>query len=208
MRFEKLNENKIRITLSNEDLIQKDIDFHTFMSNSIESQDLFFDMLEEAEKEIGFVTKDYLIRIEALAMAGGNFVLTVTRSLPDTSTKSAKKKKVHIKRKSVNSNATKILYCFSDFEAYCSFLDFFNNNDFSYSNLASSITLYEYNDLYYLLLNGINLSYPNLKRLLLSVTEFGTFVSSSEAFCGKLLECGKLIAKHNAIKTSLKYFVK
>ncbi len=208
MRFEKLNENKIRITLSNEDLIQKDIDFHTFMSNSIESQDLFFDMLEEAEKEIGFVTKDYLIRIEALAMAGGNFVLTVTRSLPNTSVKNNKKKKVHIKRKSLNNDATKVLYCFSDFEAYCSFLEFFNNNNFSSSNLANSITLYEYNNLYYLLLNGINLSYPDLRKVLLSVTEFGTFVSSSEVVCAKLLECGKLIAKHNALKTTLKYFVK
>ena len=61
MRFEKLNEDKIRITLSHDDLVKKDIDFHSFMSNSIESQALFFDMLEEAEKEIGFVTKDYLI---------------------------------------------------------------------------------------------------------------------------------------------------
>jgi len=69
MRFEKVNEDKIRITLSYEDLIEKDIDFHSFMSNSIESQDLFFDMLNQAEKEIGFVTKDYLIRIEAFAMA-------------------------------------------------------------------------------------------------------------------------------------------
>ena len=57
MRFEKLNEDKIRITLNTEDLEKKDIDLHTFMSNSIESQDLFFDMLEEAEKQIGFVTK-------------------------------------------------------------------------------------------------------------------------------------------------------
>ena len=45
MRFEKLNEDKIRITLNREDLIKKNIDFHVFMSNSIESQDLFFDML-------------------------------------------------------------------------------------------------------------------------------------------------------------------
>ena len=45
MRFEKLEENKIRITLSQEDLVKKDIDFHSFMSNSLESQDLFFDML-------------------------------------------------------------------------------------------------------------------------------------------------------------------
>ena len=37
MKFEKLNENKIRITLSIRDLEEKDIDFHDFMSNSLES---------------------------------------------------------------------------------------------------------------------------------------------------------------------------
>ena len=102
MRFEKLNEDKIRITLSVEDLEKKDIDFHSFMSNSIESQDLFFDMLEEAEKEIGFSTKDYLIRIDALAMAGGDFVLTVTRSLPKklegNISKNPIRKKIHMKK--------------------------------------------------------------------------------------------------------------
>ena len=47
MKFEKLNENKIRITLSIHDLEEKDISFHDFMSNSIENQDLFLDMLEK-----------------------------------------------------------------------------------------------------------------------------------------------------------------
>ena len=44
-----------------------------------EIQDLFLDMLEEAEQKVGFVTKDHKIKIEALAMADGNFVLTITR---------------------------------------------------------------------------------------------------------------------------------
>ncbi|MBO5004661.1 MAG: adaptor protein MecA [Clostridia bacterium] len=79
MKFEKLNEDKIRITLSSKDLVEKDIDFHSFMSNSIKSQDLFLDILEEAEKKVGFVTKDYKVRIEALAMNDGNFIFTVTR---------------------------------------------------------------------------------------------------------------------------------
>lgn len=79
MKFEKLNEDKIRITLSSQDLAEKDIDFHSFMSNSIKSQDLFLDILEEAEKKVGFVTKDYKVRIEALAMNDGDFIFTVTR---------------------------------------------------------------------------------------------------------------------------------
>lgn len=206
MRFEKLNEDKIRITLSHEDLIKKDIDFHVFMSNSIESQDLFFDMLEEAEKEIGFVTKDYLIRIEALAMAGGDFVLTVTRTLPDKA-KNNVRKKVHIKRKKVKLDSSQFIYCFSNFEDYCSFVEFFNKSGFKHSNLANSILLFEYKNTYYLSINGINLGYPNLKKLFSCITEFATFVNHSEVFASKLFESGKLIMKHNAIRTGIRHFV-
>ncbi|MCI8392603.1 MAG: adaptor protein MecA [Clostridia bacterium] len=68
MKIEKLNENKIRITLNLEDLNERDIDFHSFMSNSIESQSIFLDMLDKADREVGFNTDDCRIMIEALAL--------------------------------------------------------------------------------------------------------------------------------------------
>ena len=68
MQIEKITENKIRIILNVQDLEEKNIDLHTFMSNSIESQDLFYDVLDKAEKEVGFETKDYKLMIEALAI--------------------------------------------------------------------------------------------------------------------------------------------
>ena len=68
MKFEKLSENKIRIILTVQDLAEKEIDFHVFMSNSIESQSIFIDMLNKAEKEVGFNTEDCRIMIEALAL--------------------------------------------------------------------------------------------------------------------------------------------
>lgn len=73
MQIEKITENKIRITLNIHDLEEKNIDLHSFMSNSIESQDLFYDMLDKAEKEIGFKTKDYKLIIEALAVPERKF---------------------------------------------------------------------------------------------------------------------------------------
>ncbi len=69
MKIEKLNEDKIRITLNIEDLNERDIDYHSFMSNSIESQSIFLDMLDTAEKEVGFNTQDCKIKIEALALS-------------------------------------------------------------------------------------------------------------------------------------------
>ena len=68
MQIEKLTENKIRIILNLEDLKEKNINLHSFMSNSIESQDLFYDVLNKAEEEIGFITKNYKLMIETIAI--------------------------------------------------------------------------------------------------------------------------------------------
>ena len=84
MKIEKLNENKIKITLSIHDLEEKDINFHDFMSNPIETQDLFLLMLQEAEEKVGFKTKNCKVKIEALAMTEDNFVLTITKILPES----------------------------------------------------------------------------------------------------------------------------
>lgn len=75
MQIEKITENKIRIILNIKDLQENNIDLHTFMSNSIESQDLFFDMLDKAKKEVGFETKDYKLMIEALAIPNRKFYI-------------------------------------------------------------------------------------------------------------------------------------
>ena len=82
MKIEKITENKIRIILSLSDLEEEHIDLHSFMSNSAESQALFCNLLNKAEKEVGFNTKDYKLMIEAIAVPEGNFILTITR-LPE-----------------------------------------------------------------------------------------------------------------------------
>ena len=206
MRFEKLNENKIRITLTNQDLIKKNIDFHSFMANPIESQDLFFDMLDKAEKEIGFVTKDYRIRIEAIQIAGGDFVLTITRSLPEN-LKYQEKKKIHIRRKKLDFKDSGATYLFNTFDDFCYFVNFLTNNSIQVTNIAKNICLYEYKKQYYLNFSGVNLNYPDLKKLFSSITEFATYINNTDLFKRKLIENGKVIMKNNAIKTAITYFV-
>ena len=145
MKFEKLSENKIRITLTIQDLAEKKIDFHVFMSNSIESQDILLDMLEEAKKETGFDPENYNLRIEALAMADTSFIFTITKEIPEEKTK-LPKKKFTIKRKSVSPSSTQAIYSFATFDDYCSFLQFLKESkllaDIAY--IADSIMLYKY----------------------------------------------------------------
>ncbi len=73
LRIEKLDENKIRIFLNLNDLKEKNIDFHYFMANPIETQALFADVLDKAEKELGFVTKNYQLSIDAIATLSRRF---------------------------------------------------------------------------------------------------------------------------------------
>ncbi len=207
MKFEKLNENKIRITLNNQDLAEKHIDFHSFMSNSQESQNLFLDMLDEAEKKVGFITKDYKIRIEALAMSDGNFILTITRfgKNIDNDSKSSKMRKVKIKRKNLDMTSKQLIYHFNSFDDFCNFSNFISKSN-KFTNIAKNMVLYFYKNTYYLCISNINIEHQNIKQLYTLITEFGTYVDNSEVFGRKLAECGKIIIKNNAIKTCAKYF--
>lgn len=208
MRFEKLNENKIRITLTSQDLIKKNVDFHSFMANPIESQSLFFDMLNEAEKQIGFITKNYNIKLEAIQISGGDFVLTVTRSLPESIKNIDNKRKVLVRRKNFELDNNQAVYCFNSFDDFCYFANFLNNMYIKIDSIAKNISLYEYKKHYYLTFSNINLKCADLKKVFSSITEFATYISNSYLFNRKLTENGKIIMKNNAIKTAIKYFVK
>ena len=211
MKFEKLNENKIRIVFTVEDLQEKHIDFHTFMANSLETQDLFLDMLEEAEEKVGFCTKNYKVKIEALAMSDGDFIVTITRLSPElekgrTPTAVPKKKfKVHRKRQEIATNQT--IYKFDSFDDYYYFVQFLSNSDMrSIVTIAKQATVYLYKNSYYFILNNINLEHKYLLKFYSCITEFATYVNNSSLFISKLNECGTIVVKNNALRTSLKYF--
>ena len=212
MKFEKLNENKIRITLSIHDLEEKDIDFHDFMSNSLESQDLFLDMLEEAEEKIGFRAQNCKIKIEALAMTEDNFILTITKVIPSTSKKNIQnisKVTPKIKRKTNTLSSKHLIYKFNTFDDYCNFIEFLLGNKLSDAyKLAEKITVYTYNNFYFLDLFMLNPNYKNTMIFSTIVTEFGSYVLNADLFISKLNEAGTVFIKSNALKKSFLKFSK
>lgn len=182
------------------------------MSNSIESQDIFLDMLNKADEEVGFNTDDCRIMIEALALKDGHFVLTITKfehSAEEKPTSNSKKKNLHIKRKSPTVNFEKTIYSFESFDAFCDFCTFLKDNlhESQISEFAKSSDLYEYNSNFYLILSDINVTSPNLKYICSSITEFAHFVNSSELFERKVKEYGRLIISSSALLTCMEYFV-
>lgn len=208
MKFEKLNDNKIRITLTIQDLAEKEIDFHVFMSNSIEAQDILLDMLEQAKKETGFDPEDSNLKVEALVMADTNFVFTITKMPPEEKSK-VSKRKFTVRRKSITPSSTQAVYCFNLFEDFCSFLTFLSDSrllDYV-KKIAKSITLYEYKEKYYLLMSNINVELVDKVKFYTCITEFAKCVTNSKVFASKLKECGTLIMKNNALEIGFKHFV-
>lgn len=210
MKFEKLNENKLRIILTVQDLAEKDIDFHVFMSNSLESQNILLDMLDEAKKQTGFDIEDYNLKIEALSMADTNFIFTITKVMPDIEkNNSIPRKKVSVKRKKVNPSSSQAIYAFNSFEDYCNFLSFLKDRNLikNIDEIANDILLYSYKNIYYLFMKGIDTKVVNKIKFYTGITEFAKYVSSSKVFASKIQECGKLIMEHNALETGLKHFI-
>lgn len=215
MKIEKLNENKIRITLNMEDLKERDIDYHSFMANSIESQDIFLDMLDTAEKEVGFHTEDCRIMIEALALKDGHFVLTITKfahveqglSLKDGSL-SSKRKTLHIKRKNPKLSSHKAIYSFDSFDTFCEYCAFLEKSSYHEELLqfAKTCDLYAYQSNYYLIFTDINVNADVAKFICLTITEFAHYIDHSNLFEKKITEYGNLIMKDFAITKTIEHF--
>ena len=204
MRFQKLSENKLKIILSNDELPNSK-NFDAFVSDSSDAKNTFLEILEKAYNEVGFNTRDYKIKIDALALKNGNFVFTVTRLVKmKKNIKSAKPKKV---LKQYNSNYA--IYKFEDFEDFCNFCEFAKKiNLYDLDNLAKKIELYLYNNKYYLSMYKINENFFNIGKFYSSITEFCRFYSSKDLFLCLLKEKGNLIIKHNAIEMCQNHFIK
>ena len=209
MKIEKLTENKIRVIINDEDLKQNHTDLHTIMTKSLENQGLFLNILSKAEKEVGFYTENCKLLIEAFSTPDDLFVFTITKysenDFKDVLLNSPKKLKV--KRKAVNINNTDAIYQFNGFEEFCNFCNCIKSkNQFDITKLSKHISLYLYNNTYYLILANIKTDYKNIKIFYNTISEFGKFVSNSNTFKTKLLEHGTSIIKKNAISIGIKYF--
>ena len=55
-------------------------------------------------------------------------------------------------------------------------------------------------------MNGIHSEVVNKLRFYTAITEFAKYITNSKVFVSKLLECGNLIMKDNAIEVGLKHF--
>ena len=198
MEIEKLNENKIKITFDSEYLQDNQVSIHSFMSNSIESQALFLTLLDAAEKEVGFDTKNYKIAIEALTQNKDSFTLIVSRFLEKS--KKTVKSRLHTYRKISTFNHKISLYKFETLETFFTFSEYlFQKNPEIFLLLNEKNSLYLYGNCYFLAIDKLFLDKKILFKITSLFSEFSDYIHVSENTFQKLKEFGELLIEKNAI---------
>ena len=210
MKFEKISQDKIKVTINQDDLEENEIDFHSLISDSGQSESFFLDVLETAEKDFGFSTKDYNLKVETAALGDDAFILTITRLLDSphqTDFPTFEKKKTPTAKRKNPTFDTSIVYQFRSFDDFCNFIHYLSNVlPSEFCKLAKDTSLYVYQGVYYLILQRINTKLRSLKKAFSLITEFATYVSSSDVFIAKIFEVGKPVFSEKAFERCLKYF--
>jgi adapter protein MecA 1/2 len=208
MKIEKINENMIKVTISINDLEERNIDLNALNYNSPAAQELFWDMMEQAEEQFGFNLSDSQLIIEPLPDSNEGFIITISRLDEDGDFESIqkyiksklKKSDLKLKKKSRKICSAILIYSFSGIDDVCTL-----------SKRAADIysgesTLYKCRDTYYLVMTRNSLTVAGSKAFEVSLNEFGGKVSNTSFFEGYLNEYGEKIIENNAFEVLRKYF--
>lgn len=80
MKFNLVNDDKLQIIISKEDMAKRDLNKWDLAPHNPEAQKLFFEILEEAREACGFeVGQNAQLMIEAYPMTGESLLITVTK---------------------------------------------------------------------------------------------------------------------------------
>ncbi len=206
MRIEKLSLNKIKVTVSWEDLSLYDLTHETLSPESPRLRAFILALMKRAELEIGFTAPTGNVMIEALPQ-GDEFVFLITRidaPVPEakksvlTREQKREKLKTHayrvVEKKTPAKKTQRQFYRFEDLESFAALL--------SVSTLPKTSLLYKGEDCYYLALPCSSIRAKRLNNL---VTEFAAPVEAKlvEIY---LKEHAKVIARGGEFEKILACF--
>lgn len=208
MKIERINDNEIKVTISLNDLEERNIDLGSLNYNSPAAQELFWDMMEQAEIEFGFTSSDSQLCIEAIPDSDEGFVVTISKVDEDGDFESIqkyiknkfKKNDLRIKKKNRKIYSTIMIYSFREFEDLCALSKKINS---MYSGESS---LFKLKDTYYLILTRSSFTISNSKMFDVFLSEYGGKVANIGFYEGYLNEYGSKIIEFNAIEILNNYF--
>lgn len=184
MRIERVEGNrKIRVMLSQNDLLEMNINIRTLTPDSPELHSFLFRIMEYVRRETGFNAQNGQVVVEASPRDGG-VILTVTKIEQPKPVSRRDIKSVRVKKKEYPD----CIYRFWSFDALCGYFRIADEQT------AEGMRLYMLEDYYFA-------AAATGDRRLLEFAERVSFAGSNERF---LAEHGKLIAEGEKLKNMVK----
>lgn len=193
MKLERLTNNKIKIFLTFDDLIDRGLTKEDIHSNSLKVHKLFQEMIEEACEELGFKMSGS-IAIEIFALQAQGLIIIVTKDDEEVLDDEGDQ---YLDLQVKVGEHPHILYAFSDLEDVIQLCHSLKSIGIKHSSL------YCFNDNYYLLIDRVQESrYDTVISL---TAEYGS-VSTLTLF--RVQEYGKLVISDEAVRILTNYFHK
>ncbi len=208
MKIERISDNIIKVTISYNDLEERNVDLNALNYNTPAVQELFWELMEQAEEQLGFSLTDSQLVIEPVPDSNDGFVITITRIDEDGEFESIhkyikskmRKSDLRVKKKSRKVSSPIWVYSFRALNDICELAD---RLDIHYSGES---TLYRCRDTYYLLLTRSGLLTSDIKMFELMLAEYGYKITNTNFIEGYLNEYGEKIIDYNALEVLRRFY--
>lgn len=207
MKVEKINENKVRITLSIDELAQRDISLKDLEKDTIKAKKLFLELIEESNLESSFIFEHAQLFVEAATDSNDFFTVTITKidDFPDLAKYNLLDEgfsKKTIKKTSSNLVSPISVNIFS-FESLDNILDMCDILKKNKSFLGKN-SLYKLGSKYFLIFSKYSIKNSKFLKTYSIINEFCLSNYESELYEISLKEKATLIISDKSLQTLIK----
>ncbi len=199
MRIEKINDNKLKILLTNDDLKERNIKMAELAFGSEKTRDLFKEMISIAADEYDFYADDSQLMIEAIPISLEAIVIMVTKMDEEEKIVMHTKKKKSKDAPFVRAVENMSIYEFNTLDDVCLVTKVL------YARFGGESVLVKKDKKYFLILNNNAGDEITDEELEIIIGEYGKKRVVNPISKAYLFEHGEVIIKENAIDVLSEY---
>ncbi len=206
MKVEKINENKVRITLTLEELEKRKISLKDIEKNNEIAKNLFMDLIEETNLDEDFALEDSQLLIEASSDNNNLFIVTITKvdtipelkqySLLDKNSKRGYKKTKNPSKNVIEYKVDSYIYSFEDLDKILDLCQIAKQEQLFFGKNS----LYKYNNKYYIIFANSSVKNKKFLKTFVFLSEFCQDYYSYNMLSVAIKEKATVIIENNALQ--------
>lgn len=204
MKIEKIDENKVKITLTLDELSQRQVSLKDIEQDSCTAQDLFLDLLEESDLQEEFLMDDSQLFVEASSDNENLFIVTITKIdyMPELAKYASAKKKTSRKTttKTNTTNKYTVASCIYKFNTLDRILDLSSKLKLEKAFMGTN-SLYKYEDSYFIVFSPSSIKNAKFIKTFVILSEYCEQYYAADMYKTLVQEKSKLVIEKRALQT-------